>query len=265
MHRRALPFVPAAILIAVAAVFQTDAAVKRVPYPEVKVEIAEAYQPDPAFTAMRKAFTDAVSQKNDTALFALVGPTFVWTMAGGIVEQFDMGRDALHNFKVVFGFRDAGKDVDGGVEGGPFWTALTAFAAESTVYQQTANLVCTPTFAQPVDDDIFEQARSKIETEDEGADWYFTLGETPVAKSPEDTGPPFVKVGKVALPMLAVYPPPPEDQPAPPATHYEVLLPTGRTGWIPASAALPFSTERLCFAKTPSGEWKIVQYDQPEE
>jgi hypothetical protein len=33
---------------------------------------------------------------------------------------------------------------------------------------------------------------------------------------------------------------------------------------VPASAVRPFDSERLCYAKTASGEWKISAYDQIE-
>jgi hypothetical protein len=240
------------------------AALKRVPYPEVKVEVSDPYKPEPAFIAMRKAFTDAVAKKDAAALFALVGPSFVWTMQGATVEQLDLGRDAVHNFKVVFGFRQQGKDTDGGVDNGPYWDALAAFAADGTFYEENSNLVCGPIAASVTDEQVFEQARSKIESPDEGADWYFTMADTPVAKAPGDAGPPIGKVGKVALPVLGVYPPSQEGKPATP-THLEVLMPSGKSGWIPVAVARPLSSERLCFAKTPKGEWKIVAYDQPEE
>jgi hypothetical protein len=127
MHR----FLSAASAVVLALALGSPAAMalNRVPYPEVKVEVSDAYKPDAAFNAMRKAFSDAVAKKDSAALFALVGPTFVWTMQGSTVDQLDMGRDSLHNFKVVFGFRQQGKDTDGGVENGPYWDALAAFAA----------------------------------------------------------------------------------------------------------------------------------------
>jgi hypothetical protein len=53
-----------------------------------------------------------VANRDTQALFSLVGPTFVWVSQGGLVDQFAFGRDALHNFKVVFGFREPGKDVE---------------------------------------------------------------------------------------------------------------------------------------------------------
>ena len=263
-----MPLRPALSIAAVACALAlpASAAIKKVPYPEVKVEVVAAYKPDAAFEAMRKKFSDAVAKKDTKALFDLVAPTFVWTFQGGASDQFDMGRDALHNFKVVFGFRPQGADADGPVENGPFWEALAAFAQDGTYYQdeQAGNLVCGPITANAVDDDVLEKARNKLEVGEETADWYFTLAPTSVAKAPNDSGPPVAKVGVVALPALSVYPPVQEGKPAVPATHVEVLLPSGKTGWVQASALRPWDSERLCYAKTPKGEWKISAYDQLE-
>jgi hypothetical protein len=263
MHRRLLA--PAALVAAMALASPADAALKKVPYPEVKVEVSEAYKPDAAFADLRKALSDAVAKKDAAALFALVGPTFVWTMQGATVEQFDMGRDALHNFKVVFGFRPQGKDTDGGVENGPYWDALAAFASDGTYYEESGNLVCGPIGATVVDDQVFDVARGKIETGDEAADWYFTLADTPVAKAPGDSGPPVGKVGKIALPVLASHPRSVEGKPPVTPTHLEILMPNGKSGWIPLAAARPLAAERLCYAKTATGNWKVVAYDQPQE
>jgi hypothetical protein len=264
MHRHFITVVTAIPCVFVIAVTSADAAIKKIPYPEVKVNV-EQYNGDDALAAMRKSFSDAVNKKDSAALFELVGPTFVWTKGNALSDEFDLGRDALHNFKVVFGFREAGKDADGGVDGGPYWDLLAAFASDPTVYEESTNKVCTPTTATVVDSSVFDLASSKIETDDDVADWYFTLADTPVAKTPGDNGPPIGKLGTVAIPVLSSYPPSPESGPAVTPTHYEVLMPNGRTGWIPASAARPYSTERLCFAKTAKGEWKITVYDQPGE
>jgi hypothetical protein len=242
------------------------AAVKKVPYPEVKVEITEAYLPDAAFKAMIASFAAAAARKDAQALLALVGPTFVWTLAGTLADEFDLGRDALHNFKVVFGFRALGADADGAVENGPFWGALAALAEDKTYYKasNSGNLICGPIGANAVDEDTLGQARNKIETPNDQAEWYFTLGDTAIAKAPGDHGPPVAKLGKVALPVLSTVPVSKEGEPALPPAFLEVLLPSGKTGWIPASAAKPLAAERLCYAKTVAAEWKIVGYDQPE-
>jgi hypothetical protein len=263
MHLRSTLSIAA---VACALAIPAGAAIKKVPYPEVKVEVAEVFKPDASFEAMRKKLSDAVARKDAQALFDLVAPTFVWTFQNGSTDQFDMGRDALHNFKVVFGFRPQGADADGPVENGPFWDALAAFANDTTYYQDTqaGNLVCGPITASAADDNVLENARKKLEVGEEVADWYFTLAPTPVAKAPNDSGAPVGKLGVVAVPALSVYPPVQEGKPAVPATHVEVLMPNGKTGWVPASAVRPFDSERLCYAKTPKGDWKISAYDQLE-
>src|SRR6266567_2928785 len=138
------------------------AAVKKVSYPEVKVKVEPVYKPDAAFATMRSAMAQAVAKKDSNALFALIAPTFVWTLQGQLAGELDLGRDPLHNFKVVFGFRAPGADVDGGgVENGPFWDTLAAVAEDGTFYQagDFGNLVCSPAAAEVTDDAIFEQAR----------------------------------------------------------------------------------------------------------
>jgi hypothetical protein len=252
------------VLIAVGLGSVSSAAVKKVAYPEVKVTVNEAYKPDAAFEKMRAAFADAVAKKDAEALSGLIAPTFLWTLSGAPADQLDLGRDAIHNFKVVFGFRALGKDVDGGVEDGPYWDALAAFAGDATYYAATdaGNLVCGPIAADVADDKIFEQARKKIENGNDGADWYFTLTETAVAKAPSDAGPPIAKVGRVALPLISLYPPTKQGEPAPQPTHLEMLLPAGKSGWIPAAAVRPLISDRLCYAKTPNGDWKIASIDQ---
>ena len=236
-----------------------SAEVRRVIYPQVKVELAAAYTPDAAFNKFRAEFIDAVAKKDAQALFALAAPGFVWTLNDSLLAgNFDPGRDPQHNFRVVFGFRAAGKDADGDVENGPFWDALAAFANDGTFYQANDSLICGPAAATIVDDEVFQQARATIETSDEGADWYFIVRGTAVIKAPDDKDAPIATAGLEAVPVLKIHPP--SDSRVAPA-HYEVLLPSGRTGWIPANAARPLQTDRLCYALTAKGEWKISIYD----
>jgi hypothetical protein len=256
-----------ALVVAAGLASVSFAAVKKVAYPEVKVTLSTAYKPDAAFEKMRAAFAAAVAKKDVAALSALVAPTFLWTIGGRPADEMDLGRDAIYNFKVVFGFRALGKDVDGGVDDGPYWDALAGFVDDPTYYaaNDAGNLVCGPIAADLVDDDILEQARQKIETGDDGSDWYFTLANTDVTKAPGDTGPPVAKVGTVALPLLSVYPPAKEGQPETPPTHIEVLLPSGKSGFVQVAAVRALSTDHLCYAKTPSGDWKVAAIDQPEQ
>jgi hypothetical protein len=241
------------------------AQVQQVAYPEVKVVLNHPYRPDVAFDKMNGAFLDAVQRKDVRALTALVAPTFLWTVNGQTADELDLGRDAIHNFKVAFGFRAVGEDVDGGVDDGPDWETLTAFAEEPSFY--TANdagtLICGPMAADVADDDTFAEARRKIDATDEPVEWYFTFADkTPVAEAPGDTGAPAANIGPIAMPLISVYPPEKEGEPPSPPTYFEVLLPSGRTGWVPVTAVRPLETDHLCFARTPAGEWKIASVDQ---
>jgi hypothetical protein len=240
------------------------AGVKKVAHPEVKVTIYHVYERDAAFEKMRSAFADAVRRKDEASLLKLVAPTFLWTVDGRPADGLDLGRGAVENFKVVFGFRTPGNNEDGGVENGPFWDVLAAFADPLTYYtaSDTGNLVCGPLAADVVDEQAYEQARKKVETGAEGAEWYFTRGDTAVAKTPGDAGPPLAKVGAIAMPLISTYPVAKAGEPAPQITHVEVLLPSGRSGWIPLASVFPMVTDRFCFAKAPNGEWKLAILDQ---
>ncbi len=264
---RRLPIV--LLIIASAAVLgcPAAAAIKKVAYPEVKVAVEEAYRPDAPFAAMHKALVDAVARKDAAALSALVAPSFLWMVGGRPAAELDLGRDALHNFKVVFGFRAPGKDADGGVKDGPYWDTLADFAADATYYRASdaGNFVCGPIAASVESEDVFDQAITTLQNGDELPEWYFTLADTPVTKAPGDKGAPIATVGKVALPLLGVYPAAREGVPTPVPTHLEVLLPSGQSGFIPASAARPLVSDRLCYARTPTGDWRIAAYDQTEQ
>ena len=210
---------------------------------------------------MRKAFVDAVTKKDADALFALLSPTFVWLSQNTPNDAFDMGRDALHNFKVAFGFREYGSDTDGNVADGPYWETLAQFANDGTYYQDLGNLICGPISANLQDEEALEKAQKKIGADD-SVEWYFTTAETTATQRP-GAGPAVGKVGTVALPILNRHPAAKEGEtPAPTPTHLEVLLPNGKSGWIAASAARPFANESLCYAQTVKGEWKIAAYDQ---
>jgi hypothetical protein len=241
-----------------------SAEVKKVAYPEVKVTLEKPYTPDAAFEKMHAAFLNAVKRKDLAALTALVAPTFLWTVSDQPADELDLGRDAIHNFKVAFGFRALGQDVDGGVDNGPYWEVLTAFAEDKSYYlaNDAGSLVCGPVAAEVEDEKVLDQARRRIDAVNEPVEWYFTLAETSVARAPGDTGAPVGKVGTIALPLIGFYPPEKEGAPPPPPTHFEVLLPSGRTGWVPVAAVRPLETDHLCYARTPAGEWKIAAIDQ---
>lgn len=261
---QANPGYAVAVAVTSAALMSPAAAeIKKVPYSPVIVQLEEAYKPDAAFDRFRKAFIDATRKKDSAALFALVAPGFSWTVDGALAEDVETGRMPLHNFKVLFGFRGFGKDADGGVDGGPLWGDLNAFAEEDGYYKidQGSGMVCGPMTASVQDDDKLDQARAKIESGDDVADWYFVSRDTKVMKAPDDKGLPVGSINGQAFPVLSTAPAARAGQPEPEPTHYEILLPSGKTGWIPAAAARPLDSSRLCYVLTAKREWAIGLYD----
>jgi hypothetical protein len=68
-------------------------------------------------------------------------------------------------------------------------------------------------------------------------------------------------VSRIALPITGTHPADPKQ--ARPATHFELLLPSGRTGWVSVHDVRPLFADRLCFARI-DGAWRIAVYDQGE-
>ncbi len=234
--------------------------VKLVSYPTVRVRVAEAYSPDAAFQKMQIAFAQAVAAKDSQAMLALVGPTFLWMSRGDLNDQFDFGRGATDNFSTVFGF---GTPAGGGAANGPLWEILASFAGDQTFYRATNSLVCGPTSASVVDSDDFNSAKKRIGA-DETVEWYFTTADVVTVSTPTDAGTPIGHTGQVALPVISVSPQAKDGEAKPAITHLQVLLPSGKSGWIPISAAIPLATDRLCYALTANGDWKFAAFDQGE-
>jgi hypothetical protein len=261
MHMGRALAVSAALALAVALAPAPAAAVKRVAYPEVKVEAPPPFKGDAAFDAAKKALADAVAKKDLAALSALVAPNFVATTGGEPSDQYDNTKDGLHNFKVAFGFRPFGKNADGETEIGPQWELLGDFAAEMN-YAKAGDAVCGPALPVP-NSSAFERATQQIEEPNQPAEWVYTLGEIALTASPGGGG----TVGKaagVALPVVGTNPPMRPGQAGPTPTHVELLLSSGKSGWVATGAVKALSSDQLCFAKQADAGWKIAGYDQAE-
>lgn len=249
----------AAALAAMLAFAAAASAEVRVTYPQIRIQLGAAYTPDAAFEKFRAQFRSAVEGKDLDALGALVAPGFVWTVDSALAVDFDPGRDAQHNFRVLFGFRDIGQDSDDAANGD--WNVLKSFAEDESLNQvgDSENVVCSPTTATIVSTEVYERAAARVDEAIDDARWFFTLRATVVAKAPDDTGTPIGKISTEAVPVLSSHP---EDADTP--THLEILLPSGRRGWIPAGAARPLHGDRLCYVRTPDRQWKIGIFDAAE-
>lgn len=239
------------------------AALKRVPYPEIRVTPLPAFSGDPALTEVRKHMAAAVEAKNLDAVIALVSASFEWTAGGVPVDEFDAKRSGEHNFRVAFGFRSVGRDTDGPTDIGPLWDLLAFFANDPIQTQdKDSPLVCGSVTAKPADLAALDEAFNRIDEETELSEWVYATGELQLTDKPGGTG--VAKISGLALPVLDIHPAPPEGggEAAPP-THFELMLPSGKSGWAAVNAVRPLFVDRLCFEKTNAG-WKIAVYDQAE-
>jgi hypothetical protein len=254
----------AAAIVLLAAVFLAPSsarAMKKAPYPEVKVQAPAPFKADAALDAMRKALTDAAHRKDAKALFALVSPDFAWTADGEPAEQSDAKQDALTNFKVAFGFREFGKTEDSD-PAGAFWVLLDEAGSDNNLTPQDNNpeIACGPATASVVDEDAWDQATEEIAGEEGSLEWVYTLKEIALTEKPTGGGT-VAKVSGIAMPVVSRYPAPKAGENLP-TSFYEVLLPSGKSGWIDADGVDPLAIDRICYGKDKTGAWKIVGYEQ---
>jgi len=238
------------------------AAIKKTSYPEVKIEAPAPFKPDPALETMRKSLADIVRRKNVGDLSALLGPTFFWTTYGEPAEQFDASRDALHNFKVAFGFRQHGKNSDNQNPENQLWELLDEMVSERGLFLQDSDpeVVCGPASAEPVDADVMDRAIELIQNGDEDSEWVYTFNEIALTEIPD--GGTTARVASIAMPIVSTHPPTTAIGNNPIPTHYELLLPSGKTGWTEVKNVKSLAVDKLCYGKGPDGAWKIVGYEQ---
>jgi hypothetical protein len=239
------------------------AAIKKTPYPEVRVEVPAEAKAEPALEAMRKQLASAISRRNAGLLYALVGPTFFWNTNGEPSEQFDKSRDALHNFKVAFGFRQFGHDSDSENPRDQLWEVIEDITSGAALFQMEGNpgVLCGPLGAEPADSDAMDQAIERIENEGEDTEWFYSLAEITLTEKPGGGGA-VETVSKLAMPIAATHPPSQALGNNPLPTHFQLLLPSGKAGWVDVKAIQSLAVDKLCYGKGADGAWKIVGYDQ---
>jgi hypothetical protein len=259
--RRAISLV--SLVLAAAFASSSALAIKKVPYPEIAVRALPLFKGDAGLTELRKKLADAVAAQNIAATTALVAPNFRWTTGGATSDEFDAKRDAAHNFKVAFGFRATGRDADGPTEIGPQWGLLEFFAKDETLTQEAGSpLVCGSALAKVTDSANLEVALNRVDEENDLSEWVYVIDEIALTSSPTG-GTTVARARNAAMPIVSVHPAPVEGAASPEPTHFELLLPSGRTGWAPVKDLHPLFVDRLCFSKT-GDDWRISLYDQAD-
>ena len=258
------PIVPLALAILTLTFLTLTAApadaLKNTPYTEVKVTAPAPFPADAALAAMRKELTGIVARKDAKALFARVSPDFAWTADGEPAERSNPDGDPLQNFKIAFGFAVAGKDDRSG-DDEAFWILLEQAVSDPalTPHADNSAIACGPAAAE-ADEDARDAATERIAGDDEGVEWVYTLKEVALTEKPAG-GRTVAKAANVALPVVGRHPAAKAGEDVA-ASFYELLLPSGKTGWIDADGVEALAVDRLCYGKDRAGAWKIARYEQ---
>ena len=96
--------------------------------------------------------------------------------------------------------------------------------------------------------------------EDENVEWAYTLKEIALTEKAA-AGRTVAKIANAALPIVGRYPAAKDGEDVN-LSFYELLLPSGKTGWIDVDGVEPLAADRLCYGKDKTGAWKITGYEQ---
>jgi len=204
---------------------------------------------DPSFDAFRKQLADIAAKKDMAALGRIVvAQGFFWEGENG--DKADKKKSGVANLAASLG-GFTGRDAPG-------WEALAAAAGDATLEpnEDHKGAMCGP--AGPVIDDKAFEALTK-ETGTDGGDWAFpTAPNIEVRGAAQANAPVIEKLGMVLVRVLPEAPPSgnaPQQMPQ----FAKIVLPSGKTGFVPFESISPLGFDQICYVKDASG-WKIAGY-----
>jgi len=226
------------------------------PYKPVSVKPPKASS-DASFEAFRKKLADVAHSKDKEALKGLIGDK-VFHLDGEGNDKADKDKSGIDYFSELL-------DLDSGETFG--WDSLNVTAGDSTAdaLENHAGVICGP--GAPIyDDDAFEKLLENTGTDE--FEWAYSVGPIEARASDKPDAPVLEKVSGVLLRIL-----PAQGQSegeaaesqseAPSSDAIPIVLPSGKTGYVPGAKLRPLSTDQLCYGKE-GGSWKIVGYVDAE-
>jgi hypothetical protein len=240
-----------ALLVTVAAAQQQQAQRPRPQAPPKPYQTVATTLPvmvnDPSFETFRNKLAEVASRKDKAGLAKLVVTQgFFWMTDKG--EKADKNKPAFDNLAAA---------VQLNAQDGVGWEQLLFYAFDPTAAPSASkkDVTCSPadpTFNEQEFENLLKATQTYLE------DWGYPLlngievrsGRLPSAPVIEKLGLHFVRV--LADESTANAPP---NQ----APTYEIVLPSGKTGYIPAFLLKPLGDDQLCYRKDADG-WKIAGY-----
>jgi len=216
-----------------------DAAPPR-PYKPITITLPPR-EADPSLDGFRKELAE-IAQKKDRAALAgkVVSKGFFWQREDSDGAQTN--KSGIDNLAAALGL-DAADDSG--------WQVLAGYVSYSSApaLPEMKGVICSP--AMPSFDET-EMEKLAQTTHTDAADWaYPTADGTEVRAKPEASAP---LVEKLALVMIRIMP----DENAS-GGWVKVITPSGKAGYVGASALAPAASDQLCYQKE-AGAWKIAGY-----
>lgn len=219
------------------------------PYKPVSVKPPKAAASDASFDAFRKKLEDVAHSKDKEALKALI--------AAKVFHLDSEGADKADKDKAGIDYFSELLDLDGGETFG--WDSLVAAARDPTadLLENHQGVICGPG-SPSYDEKAFEKLLESTGTDE--FEWAYAAAPTEVRAADKPDAPVLEKVGVILLRILPAQGQA-EDDPQSDAQsdRIPVVVPSGKTGYVPGTALKPLTTDQLCYAKE-GGSWKIVGY-----
>lgn len=211
------------------------------PYKPVTVSAPQPLA-DPSFQAFRSKVGDVAKRKDRAALSGLVvAKGFFWQREDG--KPADPKKSSVDTLVQALGL--SAPDGSG-------WQMLGAFAAEPTAepVPEMKGIVCAPASPTFADKDFQQLIES---TKSDPSEWVYPATPGLEVHAKNDAGSPVVE--KLGLILVRGLP----DEQGGAGDWARVATPSGKTGFVPASAVVPLVNEQLCYSKD-AGGWHIAGY-----
>jgi hypothetical protein len=216
------------------------------PYAPVPITLPAPLN-DPSFVAFRKTLSDVAQRKDRAALANLIVTNgFFWLQDKDVADPSKSGID---NFA---------KAIDLDSKAGTGWEIVADDAAEPTAAEssQKKGLFCAP--APPrFDMKAFGNLLQATGTESDIAEWGYPAGDGVEVRA--EAKPNAQVLGKMGLYFVRVLPETAPTDNVGPQSFLHVVLPNGKTGYVPVTAIAPLITDQICYLKD-ANSWKIAGY-----
>jgi len=216
------------------------------PYKAVAITLPDSLK-DKSFEAFREQLAEIAERKDRSALAKLIHKSFFWERQSG--DGADPKKSGIDNFAAAIGLGD-GEDADGA------WEVIAIYAEDPTAFQLSdkPGVICAP--ADPNFDENAFQALLEA-TQTDISDWLYPIADgVEMRAAPRADAAVAEKVGLTFIRVMATDAPP-DAANSDESEYLNVMLPSGKTGFVRLEDLASLSISQICYIK--DGEaWKIT-------